>query len=207
MGYISKFDVHTLEEKRYFEGDSYVFTHIKYVKKKELYYILGFERVDRYGENIHFIMIYSDNEDRFERVDLNFELYHLIYNAHTDMFLGSSLLNDEAIVIPSSCISLGSSNGENRRLLDQTQLRRLYFPHTKTQYSSSEGNIVHISFSSEGRYLAAVRQNMTYIYEYPLMKLIDSIEHKYSCYAEFSYDDKYLLVGTWTNGYIYALDL
>lgn len=60
----------------------------------------------------------------------------------------------------------------------------------------------HIHLSNNGKYIVITYNDSIYILRYEDLTtiLVESIP--YACFAEFSRNDQYLLVGTWENGYI-----
>lgn len=55
--------------------------------------------------------------------------------------------------------------------------------------------------SASGLYIALALNHAAYIFRYPELKLIKKYELEYLCFADFSSDDRYLLLGTWESGY------
>lgn len=178
LGYISKINVETLHEERFFEGSTCVFTYIQYIEAKEQYLITGFDRTIDEGININFIMWYSATDNSFERINLDFEIHQIVYHEETKTFVGWEL------------------GGQSLKVISNDFINEI----PEDEY------IILVAFSKNGRYIAVVLSKTVNIYEYPKVKLICAINNKNNCYAEFSPDDKHILIGAWGNGYIYKLN-
>lgn len=64
------------------------------------------------------------------------------------------------------------------------------------------GFIRHIHLSNDGRFIVLTFNESIFILRYEDLNTILLEKIPYACFAEFSNDDQYLLVGTWKNGYV-----
>lgn len=228
LGYISKIDIETFEEQRFFEECDYVFNYIQYVNERRQYLISGFDRNKQGDRDICFIMWYSEIDDSFERIDLDIQIHQILYLAVTNTFVGWSLSGKELTIISDTNavknkigkISAAAETASRSNVIDNSKgLKKLLGQYQLDNGSLNlkldrhrvvgpfeEDYISHICFSNNNKYLAVVLSEVVKIYEYPTLKFLNSITNKYSCYAEFVTDDKHLLIGTWSNGYLYKLN-
>lgn len=66
---------------------------------------------------------------------------------------------------------------------------------------------VHIATSGEGKYLVLTTRKRVLILRIEDLKPICNEELEYACFAEFSAGDKFLLVGTWSKGFVFENSL
>jgi len=69
------------------------------------------------------------------------------------------------------------------------------------------GYFYHFHQSNNGKFLIITYSDRIIILRYDDFKKIVDEEIPYACFAEFSQDDQYLLVGTWKNGYVLEQNL
>jgi hypothetical protein len=69
-------------------------------------------------------------------------------------------------------------------------------------YPDPAGYFQHIHVSNNGSFLVITYSECIFILRYEDLKIILVEKIPYACFAEFTNDDQYLLVGTWENGYI-----
>lgn len=229
LGYISKIDIQSFEEERFFEECTYVFNSIQYVNERKQYLISGFDRNKQGDKNTSFIMWYSESDNSFELVDLDTQTQQMLYHDETKTFIGWSLSGKDLIVFSNKYqvtnkLNVVTDNPKTinwSNVLDESEGLKRFMEHEQLGTAdlgiklndlgvftiSEEGYIRHICFSKNGKYLAVVLSEIVKIYEYPTLKFLNSIANRYTCYAEFAEDDKYLLIGSWDNGFIYELNL
>ncbi|MCM3115726.1 hypothetical protein M3610_10540 [Neobacillus sp. MER 74] len=66
---------------------------------------------------------------------------------------------------------------------------------------------VHIAASYDGNYIVLTSSDRVYILGFEDLAPIHIEELEYACFAEFSKDDTYFLVGTWTKGFVFENNL
>ncbi len=229
LGYISKIDIETFEEERFFEECTYAFESIQYVSERKQYLISGFDRNKQVDKSTSFIMWYTESDNLFELVDLDTQIQQMLYHNETKTFIGWSLSGKDLIIFSNkyqvenklNVVTDKQKTINSNNVLDESEGLKGFMEHEQSGTAdlgiklndlgifttNEEGYIRHICFSKNGKYLAIVLSEIVKIYEYPTLKFLNSISNRYTCYAEFAEDDKYLLIGTWENGFIYELNL
>ncbi|MBT2655385.1 hypothetical protein J7E81_09060 [Bacillus sp. ISL-18] len=66
---------------------------------------------------------------------------------------------------------------------------------------------VHIAPSYDGNYIVLTSSDRVFILGFEDLTPIQIAELEYACFAEFSKDDTYFLVGTWTKGFVFENNL
>lgn len=56
--------------------------------------------------------------------------------------------------------------------------------------------------SKNGKYIVITYSKVVIILQYEDLEIILVEDIPYACFAEFSCDNQYLLIGTWENGYV-----
>ncbi|MEH7158725.1 hypothetical protein [Neobacillus drentensis] len=64
------------------------------------------------------------------------------------------------------------------------------------------GYFQHIHLSNNGEYIIITYRDTVLILRYSDLQIILVEKIKYACFAEFSTDNRFILIGTWENGYI-----
>jgi len=68
---------------------------------------------------------------------------------------------------------------------------------------STDEYFVHIASSNDGNYIVLTSNDRIFILGFEDLTPIQIEEFKYACFAEFSKDDTYFLVGTWSKGFVF----
>lgn len=68
------------------------------------------------------------------------------------------------------------------------------------------GYFCTLDFSLDGKYIALAFSECIKVIRFKDLKCIKEYRLKYSCYVGFSKDVRYLLIGTWNNGYCIKMD-
>ncbi|WP_342543226.1 hypothetical protein MHH33_06185 [Paenisporosarcina sp. FSL H8-0542] len=77
----------------------------------------------------------------------------------------------------------------------------------KTLYTEIKGRrpgmyVTYFHQSSTGKYIVVTYDEMILILRYEDLEVLMTETIQYACFAEFSDDNQYLLIGTWKNGYV-----
>jgi hypothetical protein len=74
---------------------------------------------------------------------------------------------------------------------------------TENGIQSTDEYFVHIASSNDGNYLVLTSNDRVYILGFEDLTPIQIEELEYACFAEFSKEDTYFLVGTWSKGFVF----
>lgn len=72
----------------------------------------------------------------------------------------------------------------------------------KSQEEDDIGHFEHINLSNNWKYIVITYSRKIFILNSNDLKTIAIEKLSYACFAEFSKDDQYLLIGTWDSGYV-----
>lgn len=78
---------------------------------------------------------------------------------------------------------------------------------TENGIQSTDEYFVHISSSNDGNYIVLTSNDRVFILGFEDLTPIQIEELDYACFAEFSKDDNYFLVGTWSKGFVFENNL
>ncbi|GIN87242.1 hypothetical protein J6TS2_36280 [Heyndrickxia sporothermodurans] len=78
---------------------------------------------------------------------------------------------------------------------------------TENGIESTDEYFVHISSSNDGNYIVLTSNDRVFILGFEDLTPIQIEELDYACFAEFSKDDNYFLVGTWSKGFVFENNL
>ncbi|MEY2196694.1 hypothetical protein AB7942_28860 [Neobacillus sp. BF23-41] len=73
---------------------------------------------------------------------------------------------------------------------------------SEQDYPDHFGYFQHMHQSNDGRYIILTYSETVLILRYDDLEPIVVEEIQYACFGEFSNDDRFILIGTWENGYI-----
>lgn len=73
---------------------------------------------------------------------------------------------------------------------------------TENGVQSTDEYFVHLAASYDGSYIVLTSSNRVFILGFEDLTPIQIEELEYACFAEFSKDDTYFLVGTWSKGFV-----
>jgi len=73
---------------------------------------------------------------------------------------------------------------------------------SEQDYPDHFGYFQHMHQSNDGRYIILTYSETVLILRYDDLESILVEELQYACFGEFSNDDRFILIGTWENGYI-----
>lgn len=74
-------------------------------------------------------------------------------------------------------------------------------------YPDVTGLFAHIHLSNDRKFIVVTYSSKLFILRYDDLTTILVENIPYACFAEFSNDNRYLLVGTWNNGYVFENNL
>lgn len=78
---------------------------------------------------------------------------------------------------------------------------------TENGIQSTDEYFVHITSSNDGNYIVLTSNKRVFLLDLEDLNPIKIEELEYVCFAEFSKDDNYFLVGTWSKGYVFENNL
>ncbi|SMQ77542.1 hypothetical protein SAMN05444673_2876 [Bacillus sp. OV166] len=78
---------------------------------------------------------------------------------------------------------------------------------TENGVQSTDEYFVHIAASNDGSYIVLTSSDRVFILGFEDLTPIQIEELEYTCFAEFSKDDTYFLVGTWSKGFVFENNL
>ncbi|MBV7508979.1 hypothetical protein KW850_27635 [Bacillus sp. sid0103] len=87
----------------------------------------------------------------------------------------------------------------------KTVLKRVNL--TENGVQSTDEYFVHIASSNDGNYIVLTSNDRVLILGFEDLTPIQIEELEYACFAEFSKDDTYFLVGTWSKGFVFENNL
>jgi hypothetical protein len=73
---------------------------------------------------------------------------------------------------------------------------------SENDYPDFFGYFQHIHLSNNGRFIIITYSDTVLILRSDNLETILIEKIKYACFAEFSNDDRFILIGTWQNGFI-----
>lgn len=107
----------------------------------------------------------------------------VIFNSLADTYI---LVNDYEIAIVDSDFKF--------------VLKKVTLVETKDQ--DDTGHFEHMNLSNNGKFIVLTYSKKIFILDFGDLKTIAIEKFSYACFAEFSKDDNYLLIGTWDNSYV-----
>jgi WD40 repeat protein len=183
LGYISVWDIETWDETRYYEGENNVFQTIISLNSKEKCFVSGYHR-DRFGVfNIPFYMWFDVHGGMGEFIDTKFD-------AGT-MFIFAEKLDK---------IFAYNGSDTNITFLQESRVTQL----------AENDRIQNVALSTDNTKAAVIFDKQTVVYDFPSIEIIAELDVISGLgrtgRISFSPDGQKVLIGTWGNGFLYALD-
>lgn len=182
---ISIIDIETgLGEIAYFSENS-VFRSIKYVPEKSNYDVFGFSRTD--PANTYFLLECQEGLREINRMTLPYECTAVQFHPKSNAYF--AFTHQEILKLSKDAFHIISR-------------------HPTTDYFDLvSGNILMSHcISHDGSFLALAFTNFVVILDTESFRQIAKISHSYIDCVSFSPDDQVLMIGGWSNSYLYRFD-
>lgn len=216
---IVSIDLQSIEIRELAGFDDFVIHGIQYAESKNKFIFSCYDRNDPSLDGKNYMVLWD--------YPLESNAYHKLgskqirrwngvaYNEHTDRYAVYALPNlfitnnkleilrkkgdcqsDEKIDVNPMEITkkvLGEEHIDER-LISICESMSFKFP--------KDGYLSHLSWSKDGKFIAVVFSEVVKIIRSEDMQCVKEYRLPYSCFASFSPDGQYLLIGTWNSGYV-----
>ena len=181
-GYISIFDIENGHETRLRESLGEVYSHIRYVASKNMYFIDGFQRPGKNTKddtpNKYFYLWFDLNKDTFEQTFVDTNWVYFIYAEELEKVISYSQIGNLTL--------------------------KIYPENTEIPILSEKTGMFSAVLSADNKTMAVYYQNDLKLYSFPEMKLMHSLDVNWGR-VEFSSDDKEILISSNNKSFIYRL--
>ena len=189
LGYIAVWDIETWTETRYFEGGNHVFDTIVSIPSKEKCFVSGHRRGSDGVYSIPFYLWFDAHKGFGEFVDTECEaVTKFMYAEKRDCVLAYPFMKMKATIA--------------------------FIQENRVVQLAENDNINHFALSADNTKAAVQFDNRTVVYDFPSMEIAAELDvipgpglipGRYGRLS-FSPDGQRVLIGTWGNGFLYALD-
>ncbi len=186
---IALIDIHSKDYKILTEfQDSLTLIHYNQFIETENFHLLTLSYIDETDYRVDKIVKVKDpiNKDSIEVIG-NSEIWYW----HSIIF---DSVNQRFILVHNYEITLVDS--EFKKVLKKKCIVN------NDDYPDEVGYFQHIHLSNDSKFIVVTYSDNIFILRYDDLTTVMAEKIQYACFAEFSQDNRYLLVGTWKNGYV-----
>ncbi|ETA81936.1 YncE family protein [Youngiibacter fragilis] len=216
---IVSIDLQSIEIREHAGIDYSVIQGIQCVESKNKFIFYFYDRNDSsgYGKNYIILWEYPFESNQYNKINSkqirewgaidyneNTECYSIY--ASNDLYIADNKLdiirktgecksNEEISINPMEITKkvIGEDN-INDRLISICESMNSKFP--------KDGYLSHLSWSKDGKFIAVVFSEVIKLIRCDDLSCVREFRLPYSCYASFSPNGQYLLIGTWNCGYV-----